>query len=166
LLWTMVEHRGKGALEGSDEAARYAITERAVRLKLAVCSRDPFEEGERRSLNLGHTLGHALEVASGYRLAHGPAVALGLRAVAAIAAGRGADDHLPERIDAVLHGLGLPLRAPFDRSAVRAALLTDKKRDRGRQLWILPMAVGRVEEVDDVTDLELDRAMATITAAP
>ncbi|MBA2488043.1 MAG: hypothetical protein H0V36_01815 [Chloroflexi bacterium] len=93
-------------------------------------------------------------------------MALGLRAVAAIAAGRGADDHLPERIDSVLHGLGLPLRAPFDRSAVRTALLTDKKRDRGRQVWILPMAVGRVQEVDDVTDLELDRAMATITATP
>lgn len=163
-LWMLVEDRGGGALDGSDEAARYAITERAVRLKLAICSRDPYEQGERRMLNLGHTLGHALEVASSYRLAHGSAVALGLRAVAAIAVRRGAETDLPERIDSVLHDLGFPLRSRFDPSAVRAALTTDKKRDRGRQRWILPMRVGRVQEVDDVTDPDLDRAMSIVNA--
>jgi 3-dehydroquinate synthetase len=45
---------------------------------------------------------------------------------------------------------------------VRAALGSDKKRLRGRQRWILPMDVGRVTEVDDVTDAELERAIATI----
>ena len=78
-----------GGCEG--KACRDAITERAARLKLDIVARDPFEDGERRQLNLGHTLGHALEVESRYRLPHGAAVALGLRAVTAIAVGCGLD---------------------------------------------------------------------------
>ena len=77
-LWRLIESRGRASLR-EDEAARYAIIERSVRLKLSVCERDPFEIGERRTLNLGHTVGHALEIESGYHLAHGSAVALGLR---------------------------------------------------------------------------------------
>jgi len=163
VLWRLIEERGAAAL-GDDEAARYAIIERSARLKLAVCERDPFETGERRALNLGHTIGHALEVESGYRLRHGPAVALGLRGVTAIACGRGADLKLPERIDDVLARLGFAQRRRFDTSAVRAAMLADKKRHAGRQRWILPMEIGRTAEVDDVTDRELDRALRTIAA--
>jgi 3-dehydroquinate synthetase len=161
-LWDLVESRGRAAL-GRDEAARYACVERSVRLKVGVVDRDPFERGERRTLNLGHTLGHALEVESRYRLPHGQAVVLGLRAVAAIAAGRGADPELASRIDAVATDLGFPIHRAFDAQAVRAALGSDKKRHRGRQRWILPMEVGRVIEVDDVTEAELEMAMRTIT---
>jgi shikimate kinase / 3-dehydroquinate synthase len=163
-LWQLVEERGQAALAGDDPAAVYAMTERAARLKLDIVERDPYEEGERRVLNLGHTLGHALEVESGYTLAHGEAVCLGLRAVAAIAAGRGAESGLAERIDSVLAVLGYPLRRGFDAGRVVAALGTDKKRERGRQRWILPMAVGHVEQVTDVTDDELARALKVIAA--
>jgi shikimate kinase/3-dehydroquinate synthase len=162
-LWRLIESRGRASL-GEDEPARYAIIERSVRLKLSVCERDPFELGERRTLNLGHTVGHALEVESGYRLAHGSAVALGLRVVAAIAAGRGADADLSARLDAVLEGLGLGGARGFNPDAVRAAIATDKKRRAGRQRWILPMDVGRVVEVDDVTDAELRSALGAIRA--
>jgi 3-dehydroquinate synthetase len=162
-LWRLVERRGRAALR-DDEPARYAIVERSARLKLAICQRDPFEVGERRTLNLGHTIGHALEVESRYRLAHGAAVALGLRGVAAIAAGRGADPDLPARLDALLASLGFGLRRSFDAAAVTAALATDKKRRRGRQRWILPMEIGRVTEADDVTDAELRHALRTIAA--
>jgi 3-dehydroquinate synthetase len=133
-----------------------------VRLKLGVVDRDPFERGERRTLNLGHTLGHALEVESRYRLPQGQAVVLVLRAVASIAARRGADPDLAARIDAVAAGLGFPLERAFDAKAVRNALGSDKKRHRGRQRWILPMAVGRVVDVDDVTEDELALAIRTI----
>ncbi|MFN8519925.1 MAG: 3-dehydroquinate synthase family protein [Chloroflexota bacterium] len=93
-LWELLERRGPAALgtdDGGtpDEAARYAMVERSMRLKLGVVDRDPFERGERRTLNLGHTLGHALEIESDYTLPHGQAVVLGLRAVTAIAEGRG-----------------------------------------------------------------------------
>ena len=162
-LWALIEGRGRAALR-DDEAARYAIVERSARLKLDVCGRDPYEAGERRTLNVGHTIGHALEVESGYRLAHGSAVALGMRAVTSIAARRGGDADLPDRLDAVLDELGFAMRQSFDASAVRRAMTADKKRRAGRQRWIPPMEIGRVEEVDDVTDAELRRALAVIAA--
>ncbi len=165
-LWELIETRGRAALDTvrPDEAARYAIVERAARLKLAVVERDPYERGERRTLNLGHTLGHALEIESRYRLPHGHAVVLGLRAVAGIGQGRGADAGLADRIDTLVSALGYPMRRRFDAAAVRTALLRDKKRHEGRGRWILPMEVGRVVEVDDVTDRELNAALRRIAA--
>lgn len=160
-LWRLIERRGKAALRG-DEEVRYAITERAVRVKLAIVERDPFEAGERRNLNLGHTIGHALEVASGYRLAHGAAVAIGLRAAANLAARRGGDEELAPRLDALLIQLGYRQRMALDPARVRAALDLDKKRERGRQRWILPMAIGQTVEVDDVTDAELATALRAV----
>jgi 3-dehydroquinate synthetase len=162
-LWRLVESRGRSAMR-DDEPARYAIIERSARLKLAICDRDPFEVGERRTLNLGHTIGHALEVESRYQLAHGAAVALGMRGVAAIAAGRDADPDLAPRLDELLAALGFRLGRSFDAAAVTAALATDKKRRRGRQRWILPMEIGRVTEADDVTDAELRLALRAIAA--
>ncbi len=162
-LWSLIEERGPAALR-ADEPARYAIVERSARLKLAVCERDPFEARERRTLNLGHTIGHALEIESRYRLPHGAAVALGMRAVAVIAARREANPELPGRLDATLAALGFRLTHAFDADAVRAAMRSDKKRLDGRQRWILPMEVGRVIEVDDVTDAELKRALRAISA--
>jgi len=163
MLWRLLEDRGRQALR-TDEPARYAILERSARLKLGVCERDPFESGERRTLNLGHTIGHALEIESRYRLAHGAAVALGLRAVASIAAERGADPELTPRLDGLLARLGFRLHRSFGSSVVRDAMLGDKKRRAGRQRWILPMEIGRVIEVDDVTDAELGRALRAIGA--
>jgi 3-dehydroquinate synthetase len=56
------------------------------------------------------------------------------------------------------------MRRAFDAMAVKAALRADKKRVGGRQRWILPMGIGHCVEVDDVTDAELDRALAVIAA--
>jgi shikimate kinase / 3-dehydroquinate synthase len=162
-LWHLIDERGESSLQ-EDVMARYAILERSARVKMAICERDPFDTGERRSLNLGHTIGHALEVESAYRLSHGMAVALGLRAVAAIAMRRGAVADLAESLDALLAKLRFQLHRSFDGSRVRDALRLDKKRHRGRQRWILPMAIGQVAEVDDVTDRELDLAIDTIAA--
>ncbi|HUH17559.1 MAG TPA: bifunctional shikimate kinase/3-dehydroquinate synthase [Methylomirabilota bacterium] len=160
-LWRLLEERGPAALR-TDEPARYAIIERSARLKLGVYERDPFEAGERRRLNLGHTIGHALEVESGYRLRHGAAVALGMRAVAAIAVGRGADPALAARLDDLLRRLGFRPRHAFDHGRARDAMLGDKKRRGGRQRWILPVRIGEVIDVDDVTETELTRALDVI----
>jgi 3-dehydroquinate synthetase len=162
-LWTLIEERGEAAL-GEDEAARYAIVERAARVKLTIADRDPTETGERRQLNLGHTLGHALEVESSFRLPHGEAVALGLRAVANLAAMRGAERGLAERIEALLDALAFPRHRTFQAEAVRRALLTDKKRSRGRLRWLLPVEVGRVQEVDDVSEHEVDGMLRHVSA--
>jgi shikimate kinase/3-dehydroquinate synthase len=162
-LWRLVETRGRAALR-DDEAARYALIDRSVQLKLDIVDRDPFEQGERRTLNLGHTLGHALEIESGYRLPHGQAVVLGLRAVAHIATDRGAATGLGARIDAVLRDLGYQLARDFDPAVVKSALSRDKKRVQGRQRWILPLDIGQVIDVDDVSEDELDAAIAHIHA--
>jgi shikimate kinase/3-dehydroquinate synthase len=164
LLWRLVEERGKAAMLGEDAAATYAITERAARVKLDIVDRDPFETGERRKLNLGHTLGHTLEIETEYSLAHGAAVALGLRAVARIADRRDAQAGLAEQINTLLDDLGFALRRSFDRRAVLSALRGDKKREHGAQRWILPIAVGEVVEVSDVTPAELDAALDAIAA--
>ncbi len=147
-----------------DLAARYAMVERSALLKLGVVERDPFEQGERRTLNLGHTIGHALEIESGYRLPHGRAVILGLRAVAHMAAARGAESTLQEQIDDVVATLGFDLTRSFDPARVLAALRGDKKALRGKIRWILPMDIGRVEEADDISDTEIMAALEHIQA--
>ena len=95
---------------------------------------------------------------------NGKAVVLGLRAVAHIAAGRGAAPGLAERIDEVITDLGYERTRAFDVDVVKRALTTDKKRVRGRQRWILPLDVGTVVDVDDVSEAELDAAIAHIHA--
>jgi shikimate kinase / 3-dehydroquinate synthase len=160
-LWRLIEDRGAAALR-RDEEARYAIIERAARVKMAIVESDPFELEERRKLNLGHTIGHALEVVAKYRLPHGAAVALGLCAAAQLGAERGGDPELPLRLGTLLGELGFATRHTANPDAVRDALASDKKRRGGRQRWILPMAIGEVTEVDDVTDVELEAALRGI----
>jgi shikimate kinase / 3-dehydroquinate synthase len=93
------------------------LVRRCAAYKSALCLRDPHDRGPRHALNLGHTFGHALESASGYRLAHGRAVALGLLAALRLS-GR---DTAP--IDEVL----APERVRVDRDRAWEALLRDKK---------------------------------------
>lgn len=133
---------------GREDPARFV--EEAAAVKLAIVRRDPRETGERRLLNLGHTLGHALERASGYALSHGEAVALGLRAACRIAA-RHCGFREGAAVEAALDRCGLPSRTslPFD---ALDALKHDKKRTGGRLRWVLPVALGDVRVFDDVPD--------------
>jgi len=134
---------------GRDDPASFV--EEAAGVKLAIVARDPFERGERRALNLGHTLGHALERASGYALSHGDAVAVGLRAACAIAA-RHCGFCDAALVEEALDRSGLPARADVDPGAVRAALRHDKKRRADRLAWVLPVELGRVEVYLDVPE--------------
>jgi 3-dehydroquinate synthetase len=133
---------------GRDDAATFV--EEAAAVKLAIVARDPRERGERRLLNLGHTLGHALERASGYALSHGEAVALGLRAACRIAA-RHCGFREGAAVEAALDRCGLPSRGslPFDSLE---ALKHDKKRAGGKLRWVLPVALGDVRVFDDVPE--------------
>jgi len=164
-LWQLIRTSGRAALATGPEAdlaARYAMVERAALLKIGVVDRDPFEAGERRTLNLGHTIGHALEVESRYTLPHGQAVVLGTRAVARMAVGRGASPDLAAEIDDVVAHLGFATHREFDPAVVARALRGDKKVHAGRLRWILPEAIGRVVQVDDITEAEVMAALAHI----
>jgi shikimate kinase/3-dehydroquinate synthase len=125
---------------------------RTLGVKIAVVEQDPFEQGRRAVLNLGHTVGHGLEHLSGYSLRHGEAVSIGMVAAARIAAALGrAGADLAARIESALDAWGLPVRCPpYEVGAIWEAMTHDKKR-RGRALrWILPHAIGQVEIVEDV----------------
>ena len=144
---------------GRDDPASFV--EEAARVKLEIVARDPRERGERRLLNLGHTLGHAVEQASGYALHHGEAVAVGLRAACAIAEEHCGFEESAVVLDA-LDRCGLPARADVDEGAVLAALAHDKKR-RGAELrWVLPVALGDVRVFDDVPETLVHRALRDV----
>ncbi len=88
------------------------LISRAVRLKAAIVARDPYDLGERRTLNLGHTLGHALETASAHQLRHGEAVAIGIAAMARYSAAAGwTSEAVAKRVIGGLQALGLPTSA-------------------------------------------------------
>lgn len=124
-----------------------------LRIKAATTEQDERETGLRRVLNLGHTVGHAIEATAGYgRYTHGEAVALGLRAVALLAERR---ELCPATWSRQLIGLvdafGLPDRIEgCARADLLARIGSDKKVRAGRPNWVLPVAPGEVIISDDV----------------
>jgi 3-dehydroquinate synthase len=151
-----------GAPALSDMARWSELIERSVRVKAAIVSADPDETGSRIHLNLGHTFAHALELASGYRLSHGRAVAIGLVAAARLGERLGnTEPGLAEQLIAVLRRVGLPVcyeGLPLD--DVLAAMRLDKKRAGGSLRFVVPMAVGNVQVVDGVGDQLLREIVA------
>jgi 3-dehydroquinate synthase len=137
---------------GSRSPMSVSQLKRALEVKIQVIEVDPFEQGRRAVLNLGHTVAHALERLSDFRLRHGEAVAVGMVAAARISAELGrAEPSLPGRIETALAARGLPVRCPpFDVNDIWEAMAHDKKR-RGRSLrWVLPHAIGHVEITEAV----------------
>ena len=134
---------------------------RALRVKIGVVQRDPFEQGERAHLNLGHTFAHAFEQVSHYAIPHGQAVAVGVLASAYLAQiNRHCQPELPERIEDVLDRLGLPTQlSGLDPAAVITAMSTDKKRRGGRVRFVLPHAIGIVAVHDDIEPGQVQQAL-------
>ncbi len=153
-------------LAGDGPESLSAMIAQAVRVKVDLVQRDPFEAGDRAWLNLGHTFGHALELHSGFTLRHGDAVAVGMVAAARLSELIGAcNAGLAEHIGEVLARLGLPTRVPFDPDAVIAAMGTDKKR-RGRTLrFVVIERIGKVALVEDVPGDAVEAALAAVQAS-
>ena len=125
-----------------------------VKLKAEVVSADEHEGGLRRVLNLGHTIGHALEAETGYRsLLHGEAVAWGMIAATNIALTVGRTDSVTAgRIaDAVL-SLGRLPELKVSARKILARLQADKKTQNGAVHFVLPREIGKVEIASDVPD--------------
>ena len=134
--------------------ALYHVVASCCRLKAKVVQLDEKETGLRRILNLGHTVGHALERLSGYQIRHGDAVAMGLVAATKLAVSLGKlDSDGPGASGKALQVWDLPVRIPagFSPEAVLTAMQTDKKYIGGRLHFILPVRIG---EVVDCQDLE------------
>jgi 3-dehydroquinate synthase len=123
------------------------IVAASVGVKAMVVADDRLERGARETLNLGHTFAHAIERVSGYRVAHGDAVAIGLRAAGLLALRTGRfspQEHL--RVLSLLTLLRLPIVSPVsDTDALIAAMRVDKKARDGALRFVLPRALGDVE---------------------
>ena len=119
------------------------LAECAVAYKARLVERDPEDRGERRLLNLGHTVGHALEQASGYRLLHGEAVALGLMAVtrSEVKAGR-CDPAALSKLRAALLRWNLPTEYEGRAEDLLPYLKNDKKHTGNTLVMVLPRSFG------------------------
>jgi 3-dehydroquinate synthase len=149
------------AILARDPAALERVIVASIRMKAGVVAIDERESGLRMILNYGHTLGHAIEAATGFRvLLHGEAIAWGMLAALQIALDRKtvAPDQAG-RIEQIILAYG-PL-PPF--RATRAKLLAaadrDKKNRAGTRRFILPKGIGNAIVVEDVTEAELNSAI-------
>lgn len=117
----------------------------AVKIKAGIVERDELEKGERRKLNLGHTVAHAIEKCS-RKMLHGEAVAVGCVVMARLSAKMGLlPEREAERIEAAFARMGFELSSPAPIEKLIAALRKDKK-SAGDQIHIvLPTAIGRCE---------------------
>jgi shikimate kinase/3-dehydroquinate synthase len=133
-----------------------------IRTKLAVVAADERDAGRRQVLNLGHTVGHAIETATGYdRYRHGEAVGLGLLAALRLSG----QSELREQVRELLRARGLPLTlsgASVD--AVLEAVSRDKKRLGERVPFVLLAAPGEVSVGNEVSVEDLSAAVAELLA--
>lgn len=152
-----------------EPGALEALVLRSVAIKAETVSADPLESGRRKILNFGHTIGHAIEALSGYRLPHGFAIAAGMVAEAELGEAVGVTaGGTADRLRAVLSGLGLPVQPPdaIDAAAVLAAARTDKKNRQGRTRYTLLERIGRAArapEGDWSHAIDDARALAVLT---
>jgi 3-dehydroquinate synthase len=122
------------------------VITRAVRLKAAVVAQDEHEAGLRKALNLGHTIGHAVEAAADFSIRHGEAVAIGLALEAGMAVALGLlSVRDGERMVRLLERSGLPTRLPrkLPRTRLFRALVADKKSEQGDPRFVLSGGPGR-----------------------
>jgi shikimate kinase / 3-dehydroquinate synthase len=142
---------------GLDEVKAHLeeTVKRALAVKIKIIEEDPYEKGLRAVLNLGHTVGHAVELASQFQLRHGEAIAIGMVVEARYAERIGlAEKGLSEVIARTLRELGLPVQIPKElpREEILRAMRVDKKKDSKVIRLALPVEIGKVELVD-VSDL-------------
>ena len=125
------------------------IARRNCEIKYRVVMKDERESGLREVLNLGHTVGRAIETLSGYRLLHGEAVSIGLVAECALSVRLGLmTGEEASRVKALLSRAGLPVRIPeeTDREALVRKLYTDKKVRNGCLRFVVQKGIGQIAE--------------------
>ena len=152
-----------------DDALLPGIITSCIKMKLSVVARDPKENDLRRCLNLGHTLGHALEAATDFELSHGEAVAIGLVFAMSLSLEKNKmDESNLSRVKSLVKRAGLPIEAPSSISVEKLmkAMFHDKKR-HGRSIkMVLPAeSLGVVDYQADLEVAEIERSVASFLAA-
>ncbi|MBO5330882.1 MAG: 3-dehydroquinate synthase [Alistipes sp.] len=145
-LFEMLEQADFSTLQRDSDTLREMVY-RAVKVKADIVERDERESGDRRLLNLGHTLAHAIEKSSS-KFNHGEAVAVGLAMIADVAAKQGllaVEDK--ERILNLLQRAGFALEPPVEVRTLLKAVKRDKKAEGNDIYIVFPRAIGRCEVV-------------------
>ncbi|MBR1673256.1 MAG: 3-dehydroquinate synthase [Fretibacterium sp.] len=129
--------------EGTARQYTEEIIAHCVEYKAGVVERDEKERGERKLLNLGHTVGHAIELCSGYTILHGLAVAAGLAVIARASARLGwSAPATALRIEGALKKSSLPITTNYSPSELSKAALSDKKREMNNITLAIPCEIG------------------------
>lgn len=147
-MFAFIEENLDDILSFKKFACEY-IAENNCKIKYHVVMKDERESGLREVLNLGHTVGRAIETVSEYRLLHGEALAIGMAAEVLLSARLGyMSDEEAERVIALYDRVGLPTRIPeyIDREALIKKLYTDKKVRDGKLRFVLQKGIGDVVE--------------------
>ena len=165
-----VASRAPGLLSagGPKSDTMFSLIVRSIEIKADIVSRDEREEGLRQLLNFGHTIGHAVELVSGYSLLHGEAVAIGMALESELAEQIGlAQTGTAATVSSALHSAGLPTALPSgsDGGAVIEAMRSDKKGRSGRTMFALPLRIGEMAGADSgwtvsVSDDQLREVLA------
>ncbi len=136
-----------------DPAALLHLAKQNCSIKGNIVEQDPHEKGLRRILNYGHTVGHAVEMLSGFGLSHGESVAIGMMAAGriAIALGYFSLAELEQQAQLLLR-FGLPIRIPVEISgeSIINATAVDKKAAGGFVRYVLPASIGRINDFGGV----------------
>lgn len=153
-----------GEVAAGEEAVLSDMIRRTAAIKTGIVRRDPTEQGERALLNLGHTIGHAIEKAKGFSMLHGCCVAVGMMAAAHMSRRRGllaAEEE--ERIRELLLRFSLPVKASGCRAEeILAITRSDKKMAAGRIRFILIRGIGEAVIAGDVCDEELMEGIESV----
>jgi 3-dehydroquinate synthase len=154
-LWDMLEKADRlDRFGGMDRGLIAEILRRSAQAKVDVVSQDEKEAGIRAILNYGHTIGHAVESLTGYKVVnHGEAVAIGMVAAGQIAVAAQMWSNLDtERQDAVIRKTSLPTKLPSGLAIedIVAALFLDKKVQAGRVRFVLPTKIGSACVTDTI----------------
>ncbi len=144
-LFALLE-RNTGSILRRDAGLLSKLIKESVGLKASVVSSDEREDDVRKTLNVGHTIGHAVEVAMRYKIHHGEAVSIGMASETMIAEKMGIlsrDDRI--RLMNLLHSLKLPTGLPtkMNRRILRASIALDKKNEDGEKKFVLLNGIGK-----------------------
>jgi len=164
LVRFMEEHADE--VLGRDEKALEKVITASIRMKAGVVNLDERENGLRMILNFGHTVGHALEQATGYKtLLHGEAVGWGMVAALHLARERGTITAKQfERLETLVNLYGPLPGLKLKTAKVAAATGGDKKNVGGVRRFVLPLGIGDAGVVEDVTPVELEAAVGYMLA--
>ena len=122
------------------------MCKRNVEIKAGIVEKDEFDTGIRKLLNFGHTVGHAIETLSDYRISHGSAVAIGMTVITRASEKAGlTESACLEELKKVLEHLGLPTSCKYSAKELAGAALHDKKRSGDTITLVIPKKIGRAE---------------------